>query len=362
MEIDIKKLIELRKKSCFSVKHITELLGVNRSTLRLWERGIRNPSKKNIRKLAEIFKVKVSEISDLKDVRLNIADYTEDIEIDFMENNWLKLNQQSYAFYKNNEKSLINQIHEIYIAMSESKIIISALLNHIDLIFYVKSVDNTYVTANNNFLKAMKLKDCFNVIGKRDTDLMSMKDAQKNMLEDETVLNNRKKVVYDGFLFGSRRKKWAIVMKTPIVNEAGEVTGLVGSFLDITDRKIAEEKNDILLGALNHSNIVIGLFNADANSPKIVYLSNSIEKLYGYPKEEFLKKKKFFYYNCLHPADRELVNKTMEQKVDITTYTVRAITKSKDLKWIEGTVTDINYKGRNRKLIIHKDVTSNYLA
>lgn len=57
-----RRLRELRHESGLSQERLGELAGLDRTYISGIERGVRNPSLKNIEKLAKVLKVKVSEL------------------------------------------------------------------------------------------------------------------------------------------------------------------------------------------------------------------------------------------------------------------------------------------------------------
>lgn len=59
-----KRVREYRKKAGYTQEKVEELTGLDRSYISGVERGARNPSIKNITKLAKALKVKVSDLTD----------------------------------------------------------------------------------------------------------------------------------------------------------------------------------------------------------------------------------------------------------------------------------------------------------
>lgn len=56
------RLPELRKKKSLTQEQLAEMLGVNRTTVTLWERGINKPKIEMIEKLTEIFDCSINEL------------------------------------------------------------------------------------------------------------------------------------------------------------------------------------------------------------------------------------------------------------------------------------------------------------
>ena len=93
----------------------------------------------------------------------------------------------------------------------------------------------------------------------------------------------------------------------PVLNEQGDVVGVVEVTLDITKRKWAEETlreseqrfRDIAENALEW------IWEVDVNG-KYTYTSSIVEKILGYKAEEVLEK---HFYDLFHPEDREELKK-----------------------------------------------------
>ena len=337
---------------------IQKKLDIAASTLWYWENGMRVPTETNVRKLAKLFDIDVSEISDLKGKELDDKKFDK-ITDNIKSNNWLEQTLASYDKRSNKQNLFIEQIKEVFTELSESKLIISALLNNMDIIFYIKDHKNQYITANNQFIETMKLNKNYNVNGKIDNDLMSVSDAKLNREEDNTLITNNKKAIYEGFIPNTRKKKWAIVIKRPILNEDGDVSGLAVTYTDITKRKITEERLKILNNAINQSNTAIFISEFSSNKgAHIIYLSDSVKGVFGYTKESFIENKNFFLNNCVHPDDYDMINNMRITNNIPETLDYRIITKTGEIKWLKTRTTPIQYQNMQCLLSIHVDITT----
>ena len=128
-----------------------------------------------------------------------------------------------------------------------------------------------------------------------------------------------------------------ILTATPFRNEQGEILGVVENFKDITDRKRMEESlarseaNYRLLFSTIPSVVFKGYEDWSVD-----FLDDKIEKLTGYPKEDF-NAKKLNWYDIVVEEDiqpvKELFKKALEaDKVYLREYRIR--TKSDDVRWI----------------------------
>ena len=204
------KLTEIIKNRDLKKVSIQRKLNVSRPAFWNWEKGKSVPSENNIRKLAKILEINISEISDLKEKELD-GQIFDRITDSIGGNNWLKQTNASYEERTKAKNSIINRINKTYSELAESKMVISALLNNMDIIFYIKNHNNRYITANNNFIDTMKLNKNYNVNGKTDVDLMNANDAKKNNSEDDFIISSRKKTIYEGVIPNTRKKRWPLL-------------------------------------------------------------------------------------------------------------------------------------------------------
>ena len=113
--------------------------------------------------------------------------------------------------------------------------------------------------------------------------------------------------------------KW-IFARGKVVNwtDQGQPLRIVGTHTDITDRKHAEEalrESEELFRTLVHN--VPGAIFMCANDPDwtMEYISQQIETITGYPKEDFLGSKVRSYNSIIHPDDQKRVFVNVNEKV-----------------------------------------------
>ena len=358
-------LINIIKDKCIMKSKLQTELKITRTSFWKWERGKTIPSEKNIRKLAKLLDINVSEISDLKELEIDTLE--SNLVIQNINNNWLKETLASYTDRTENKNRLKNQIDAVYSDLSESRMIISALLNNMEHIFYIKNHRNKYITANNKFIELMKLNEGFNVNEKNDFDLMSKKDAIKNNAEDQHLIENNKKMIYEGYIPNTRKKRWAVIIKSPILNEENSVCGLTVTYTDITERKISEERIKILDSAINQSNTVTWITRKDSigdiKRMIVYYVSDSVSNLYGYQKEDYYNDPYFFYDHSVYPEDKGIYLKMKEKRtlsldnLDSLNYQLRICTKKKEIKWIETSASVIKFDDKEYYIFVNTDIT-----
>ena len=348
---------KITKEKGIKKEQIKKKLGIAGTTIWFWETGQRNPSEKNIRKLAKFLEVEVNRISDLKEKELDELKYNQ-ITDQINTGNWLKQTLTSFDARKKTENELHLRIKQAFDELTESKMIINTLLNNIELIFYIKNYNNQYITANNKFIETMNLNSDYNVNGKTDKDLMTADNANANMREDELIIKTGKKITYEGYIPNTRKKKWGIIIKSPILTEDGDVFGLVATYFDITERKRTENNLKILDAVLNQSNNPVWIIEDSYElHKKNLFLSDSVEKLYGYSKDEFLADNMLLRKKCISNEDyRKILDIHRDGKYP-KKYTLKVHTKYGDTKWIETTVFKALYENLECLIFVDSDIT-----
>ena len=341
-----------RKKARFSVKEFCRTIGIVRSTLWEWETGKRTPSEANIRVMAGIINVSVNDISDLnEDENITKGELSQSVE------GWLSLAGDDVGLRQSKFDGIIREINGLKKEMNQATVIINALLSTMRTMFYIKDARLNYITANDIFLKNISLKSNYKVAGKNDSEFFSSVEAKCNTEEDRNVLLTEQPLVNkEGYIPGSRKKKWGLISKLPIRDSSGKISGIVGTFVDITDRKKAEEIRTLLETALNNSLHVVWLQYVSPKY-KLFYISESVMSLYGYPAEEFLNKKDFWYNVCVHPKDKELLERDwIYGKTETPRKRVfRIIRPDGEIRWIESFLVNSNID--NYIAFVEKDVT-----
>ena len=346
------KFKELRKKARFSVKEFCSTAGIVRSTLWEWESGKRTPSEASIRVMAGIINVRVDEVSDLKSNEDVVKD-----ELSKSVEGWLSLAGGDVGLRQSKFDGIVREISVLNKEMNQATVIINALLSTMHTMFYVKDARLNYITANDIFLQNISLNSDYRVVGENDSSFFPSKEAKSNTEEDRDVLLAKQSVVNrEGYIPGSRKKKWGLISKIPIRDSVGKITGLVGTFVDITDRKKAEEIRTLLEAALNNSLHSVWLQYVSPKY-KLFYISESVVSLYGYPAERFLNEKDFWYNVCVHPDDKKLLERDWIYGKTTTPgkRIFRIIRPDGKIRWIESFMVNTNIE--NYIAFVEKDVT-----
>jgi PAS domain S-box-containing protein len=126
-------------------------------------------------------------------------------------------------------------------AIRESEAKFRALVENIPQKIFIKDRDLRWVSINENFARSLGIPSQ-EVAGKVDHDFFPKELADKYRADDQRIMRTgqaeelEEKHVQDG------RETWVHVIKTPVRDGRGEVTGVFGIFWDITARKQTEEQ------------------------------------------------------------------------------------------------------------------------
>ena len=364
MEFYYDELKKSRISKRFTVNNLVKKAGISRASLWAWENGKRKPSEIQIRNLAHVLDIPLNIISDLKsEYPLSETDLSDQAQtwINFIEN------KKEHIQQKNKFVSWLDSVQN---EMDQISTIIKALLSTIEIYFYIKDINSKYITANNKFLNQFTNNNLNNIlINKTDFDFFPEKEAKNNLILDQNVLMTGEAIVEkEAYIPGTRKKQTGLISKYPIFDSNNKIMGLVCTIYDITEKKKAEDEFRMLYHAINNANTVTWIVERfDINNIhyyKSLFISDSVEKVFGYPKEKYLTDPMFYVQNNILPEDRkklfEIRTKLSKlknlEKVPFTEH-FKVITNTKEIKWIESTVTEIKYNSKKYYIFLERDVT-----
>lgn len=155
------------------------------------------------------------------------------------------------------------------------------LVNLLPIPIFYKDRNGVYLGCNKAFEEFIKIsrKD---LVGKTVYELFSKEIADIYFKKDEELFNNPGIQIYDGKATSSENDSYDVRFhKTNLINNDGEVTGLIGTVFDIT-KEMRQEKHleklasyDILTGLYNRRKGIL-LLEDEINKNKFYNLSFSI--------------------------------------------------------------------------------------
>ena len=115
------------------------------------------------------------------------------------------------------------------------------LLENLPQKIFLKDKDSVYISCNENYARDLKIK-AEDIAGKADYDFFPKELAEKYRADDRRIMKSGKiedineKYIRDG------REVIVHMVKTPVRDEQGNITGILGIFWDITAQRQAQRK------------------------------------------------------------------------------------------------------------------------
>ena len=181
----------------------------------------------------------------------------------------------------------IKQVEEIILA-SEKKY--RTLLEHLPQKIFHKDTNSVYVSCNENYAQDLKIKPG-EIAGKTDYEFFPRELAEKYRADDKRIMESGEteeiveKYMKDGQEFTIQ------TAKTPIKDERGNTSGILGIFWDITEHKRAEKQ--LAESEKRYRTFVetirLGINDIDIKG-NIVFANAALHKLYEYSEGELIGK------------------------------------------------------------------------
>lgn len=178
------------------------------------------------------------------------------------------------------------------------------------------------------------------VIGKKDFDLLPRAAAEQTTAAKREALAANMVVRREIRVELPRGDKIYDLIVEPLRNAAGEVTGITGASLDITDReqtaaalRQSQERLNLVMEAIHD-----GIWDWDLSTNR-AYLSPRYWEMTGYRPDEREPSVEFFR-SLVHPDDYPRIRQTMEEhfqgRSEMSTFDYRMVTKSGVIRWMLG--------------------------
>jgi PAS domain S-box-containing protein len=126
-------------------------------------------------------------------------------------------------------------------ALQQSEARLRAIIDNSPAGIYLKDTEGAYVLANEEFLRRFGLKE-EDIIGRKAADFMAPKLAERVAAQDREVVDNGSNVTLEfETTYPDASAHRQIMVKFPILDAVGAITGIGGINADITEWKRAEE-------------------------------------------------------------------------------------------------------------------------
>ena len=137
------------------------------------------------------------------------------------------------------------------LALAENNQVLDELTNQTSTVVFHKDMDGVYVSMNSYGCQLLGITDCnFSTDKKTDFDIFPEEEARAIAAKDQEILAGRKSVSFEEELeVGDGSIKFYSTTKLPLLDREGNVYGLAGISIDITDnvqnKKIRSQKLEL---------------------------------------------------------------------------------------------------------------------
>jgi len=262
---------------------LISLLGLSHEAFlgrKIWELGFFKDIAANEAKFEEL---KAREYVRYEDLPLETADGRR-IEVEFVSNVYL---EDGSKVIQCNIRDVSARKHA-EAAFRSSEQLIEGILNAIPVSVFWKDSNLVYLGCNAAFARDAGFAEPKEIIGKDDFQMGWNRDqAELYRAADHNVIEGG----IPSFLIEEpqdvpgREHRTLLTSKVPLRNTKGEVSGVLGTYLDITQRKAADASHERLAKAVEHAAETIVITDAQG---VIVYANPAFEETTGYTCEEAL--------------------------------------------------------------------------
>jgi PAS domain S-box-containing protein len=226
-------------------------------------------------------------------------------------------------------------------ALRDSRHMLQTVLDSIPASVFWKDRDSLYLGGNRTWLTAAGLNSSEEVIGKSDYELPWDKTLAGSFREDDKRVMGSGIPEYDIIETYTRvdgSQSWARTNKVPLRDRNGNIVGIIGTYEDITEQKLAEvalQESEEKYRTLSN-NIPDIIYSLDKMGNVLAVNEHAVLH-YGYEYDSIVGKP---FLNCIHPDDREMVSNSFLKAVeDHREYTrglqFRVLAKDESVRWVE---------------------------
>ena len=124
------------------------------------------------------------------------------------------------------------------------KYLLKTLMDNIPDTIYFKDLDSKFIRINKAQAELLGVNNCDGAIGKTDFDFFRTQHAEDAFNDEVKLFKTKKSLISKAeyIQLANGKSKWVTATKVPVLDNKGNVSGLVGMSRDITDLKNANIK------------------------------------------------------------------------------------------------------------------------
>ncbi|MCP4178277.1 MAG: PAS domain S-box protein [bacterium] len=339
---------ELRKKAGIKLKEFAKTLDVTESTIHRWETGKRKPSSNDIRIMAYVIGISVSDISDLSELSISNSSGVKSISsisIREEDKNLFKIDKIINEFGDLSSENIEN-IKNLKFQCTQNQTRISHLeknikhyqkiLNHNSAIIYVLDSDFRFRYVNDSFILMSGQDSQEKIIGAKGSDLFGLIEIQEILKYEQKVFSEKTAIINRKInIPRSNGKKLGLLNITPQFDKDGNVIEMICDINDITHVSELLNKLQDLRTAIENSDNAVLIKNSQSN--KFEYISANIVNITGYEFKEHYTNKDF-WHSIIFSDDLKKISKDINRDFNSDTkkkYRYRITKKNGHTAWLE---------------------------
>jgi len=126
-------------------------------------------------------------------------------------------------------------------ALRSSEAKYRSLIENLDLQIFLKDQHGRYVAANQRFCQALGKAESA-IVGRTDRDLFPPALAAQYQADDQRVTERGERVENEGMLLADGKERTVRIVRTPVKDERGIVSGVLGMLWDVTEQRALENQ------------------------------------------------------------------------------------------------------------------------
>ncbi|HAH47094.1 PAS domain S-box protein [Gimesia sp.] len=213
--------------------------------------------------------------------------------------------------------------------------LLQAVVNGVNDAVFVKNREGRYLLFNQAAAKFVG-KPIQEVIGKDDTEVFPVPDAQRIMENDRKVMESNELQTIEEILVTSEGSRTFSAHKVPYRDQYGNVIGTIGISRDVTEQREAELARRETQERFRQlaENIEEVFWLSVPSTSEILYISPSFERIWGYPCHELYENPNL-WLETIHPDDLPRIQQVIQNEA-LTGYNVeyRIIRPDESIHWI----------------------------
>ncbi|MHA2431306.1 MAG: PAS domain S-box protein [Promethearchaeota archaeon] len=256
-------------------------------------------------------------------------------------------------------KSKIKDLNQKNNNLESSLLINNTLIDNLPILFMLMDTEGYILSLNEVMAKSLGNKK-EDIIGKNVLDYFPPKVADFRTKMAYKVINSKKPIIFED----KRDNKWFKTGLFPILDSKGNVVQIATLVEEITGEKTQLNESEEKFRMLSDQSLMgLGIIQGE----KIKYVNDAITSISGYSKDVILRGGTKILTKIIYPKDRSFVLEQLQKKLAgdkdvIARYSVRIITKSGELKWVEIFSKTIKYEGKNADFFTFVDITEQKMA